>query len=341
MQLRFKYTGYFVTVFIVVAAMLLTALLFTLTYDKKFFSNTVLFETKFADAEGLSTSTPVMFKGFKIGRLTTFSLNDDNLVEAEFEVYEEYVNRVVEYSALYKTISPVSNSSVINLLNGPFPDKKAEAGSYIPSIDTPDGAQLLVDGKVHKTGDLLFNILINLNDLLESLNRKDSANQSLLAGSVERLYSLTASLDEMTSNIENLVDNLSIFFSDDKSPLNSALAGIDELSDNLKRAGTVLHSDLIKIDTLVSNYQNPEALGQKLIDPEGETTGKINSLLDETNILMRSINSQSHKLPLIIDNLQRTLDELKKTLRGLNANPLLNYGTPDAGEKRQAGRRVR
>ena len=64
MKLRLKYTGFFVSVFLIIAFVLLLSLLALITIDEKIFVAKYQYKTQFANAEGLSTSTPIYFKGF-------------------------------------------------------------------------------------------------------------------------------------------------------------------------------------------------------------------------------------------------------------------------------------
>lgn len=312
-----------------------------LTYDKKIFDETFTYQTRFNDAIGLSVSTPIMFKGFRIGRITDFSLNPENLVDAEFIVYEEYVERIVEFSALNKSINPVSNTSSIDLLEGPYLDRPLAAGAYVPSIETVEGAMLLREGKVKKTGDILYNILTNLNVMLESFNMRDSMDANLLTASLERLYELTNAFDGMSGNLNNLVQNLDMIVKNNKSNLNNAVTGVVDLVDTLKESGAQLNHGLRNLDQLINNYKTPDGLGQRLFDEDKVMLPKVDTLLQESNKFMKSINVQSYKLPLIIDNLQRTLNELKQTLEGVNNSPLIKYGIPETEGSSTFGRRIR
>lgn len=324
MKLRLKYTGTFVTVFLVLAVIFMVALVSIITLDKKIFTQKIFFKTQFADAIGLSGSTQILFKGFTIGRINSFELTEDNLVNAEFFIYDGYQNKIVENSALYKSIDPVTNASSLTLLEGPDNSLALAEGAFIPSIGLPAGEKLLNEGKVSKSGNILFNILNNLDKTLEILSTKDSTNTYVLRNTLTTLSIIVEDLNSIMSKLNLFADNVNNLIEDDGSTLNSALINIATLADEIRKSNAALEQGLIHLDTMIVAYSDPGGLIKEVVDSSGALASNAGVLLEQSAELASTINSEAYKLPILLNNLNVALQEITLTLEALNASPLLN-----------------
>ncbi|MBU0561818.1 MAG: MCE family protein [Bacteroidetes bacterium] len=324
MKLRLKYTGSFVSGFLILALIFFGIFITLIMLDKKIFTEKYYFKTQFADAAGLSSSTPILFRGFNIGRIDDFHLTDENNVEAEFIIYEGFQNKIVKHSALNKSIDPISNASSLTFLEGPDRDAVLPEGSFIPSINSEEGAKLLASGKIEKKGNLLYNILTNLDNTLEVLSVKDSANQNVLKITIASLNVLVKNLSSVMGKLNSLADNANVLVEDNNSTLNQALINIAVLADDIKESNKVLKSGLVHLDTLIVAYSNPGGLIKDIIDSSGTLTGNAGILLEQSAELATTINKEAYKLPVLLNNLNTALRELNLTLEAINTSPLLN-----------------
>jgi len=349
MKFKFKYTNRIVGAFILVALGMLVTSVVLIAIQQKVFVKKYTFKARFLDAEGLSTSTPIRFKGYEIGRIISFRLNDENMIDADFTVVEEYRTKIVENSGLNKAKNPISGTSTIELLQGPDPDRILPEGGLIPAIDIPEGRKLLDEGLVTKTGDVISSMLVNTDRLLENLNRDNNERAGALFRALVNLADASEKLDETMGMITLTFERLN----KDNNPQDGALfrsvTNLANLTEQLQTTVTILNKTLASSDTLLTAYSKPEGLALKLADPAGENFVKpIRQTLDNLNVTLREatdllafINSQQPEISGMISEGKTTLNSAQKTLEGINNNPLIRGGISKESEQDVQGTKQR
>ncbi|MCA0445654.1 MAG: MlaD family protein [Bacteroidetes bacterium] len=349
MKFKFKYTNKIVGVFMLVALGLLIGSLILITIQQKVFVKKYVFKARFLDAEGLSTSTPIRFKGYEIGRITQFRLNEENTIDADFTVVEEYRTKIVENSALNKAKNPISGASTIELLQGPDPQKILPEGGLIPSIEIPEGRRLVDEGLVIKTGDVISSMLVNTDRLLENLNRDNNEKSGALFRALVNLADASEKLDKTMDQISVTFDKFNRDGNPQDGAIFRALKNMADLTEQLQTTTALINKSLIKSDTLMSAYANPNGLVVKLADPKGEnfikpineTLKNLNYSLTEMGKMLVFLNEQQPELSGVISEGKQTLSTAQKTLEGINNNPLIRGGIQSESEKEIQGSKLR
>lgn len=349
MKFKFKYTNRIVGVFMLVALGLLVGSLILITIQQKVFVKKYVFKARFLDAEGLSTSTPIRFKGYEIGRITQFRLNEENTIDADFSVVEEYRTKIVENSALNKAKNPISGASTIELLQGPDPQKILPEGGLIPSIEIPEGRRLLDEGLVTKTGDVISSMLVNIDLLLYNLNRDNNEKAGALFRALVNLADASEKLDRTIEQITLTFDRLNKDNNPQDGSVFRTLTNVADLTEQLKTTTTLINRTLVKTDTVLTAYSNPDGLVVKLVDPKGEnfikpineTLNNLNNSITELGKLLAYLNDQQPELTGVIDEGKATLSTAQKTLEGINNNPLIRGGIRWENEKEIQGSKIR
>lgn len=344
MNYKFKYTDKIVTIFILIAIVSFLALLFAIAVKQKLFVTTYTFKARFNDAVGMTTSTPIYFKGYEIGRISKFTLNDENLIDAEIVVEESYRNKIVENSAFNKSTSPISGSSSIELLQGPDLKKIMPEGGFIPSINVPEGKKLLDEKLVSKTGDVVSSIMSNVDRLLEGLNSDNNSDDGAIFRAMVNLADASQSLNESMTTISGSVKKLNSNFGANEGTLFKTITNFNSLAEELTKMTHQLNRTLVSADTLLQNYSDPNGLAGKLVDPDGtkiiapvnEILTSMNATLREMNQLLVFLNSRTPEMSLIISRSAETIENANKTLQGINNNPLIRDGIPK-GQTNQQG----
>lgn len=336
MNYKFKYTDKIVSIFILVAMVAFIGLLVAIAVKQKIFVTTYTFKARFFDAVGMTTATPIYFKGYEIGRISKFTLNEENLIDAEIVVDEDYRNKIVENSAFNKTTSPISGSSSIELLQGPDLKRVLPEGGFIPSINVPEGKILLDNKTVSKTGDVVSSIMTNVDKLLEGLNSDQNSKDGALFRTLVNLADASQNMNESMKSINILVRKLNTDFGTADGTLFKTIANVNKLAEELTAMTAQLNKTLVSSDTLINRYGHPEGLGKKLIDPDGKmiiepinamlTT--MNATLREMNQLLLFLNSRTPEMSLIISRSAETIQNANSTLQGINNNPLIRDGIP-------------
>lgn len=330
MKLKLKYTERFVAVFVLVAFIIVATSLSLLLINKKVFEKKYPYKAVFADAVGLGANTPVYFKGFNIGKISSYELTKDNVVLAEFLIYAEYKEKIVLNSALFKSSNPLTGGSSIEFLQGPDHNIVLPEGSIIYSIDVPQGKELLAAGIVQKSTDALTSVILNLETFTDNLNRDSIPERGAffrvlvnLADASEALNSLSKQLDSDITKLNKEKGGTLSFY--------SMMSNLSIVSGELTKTVNLLNKTLVTVDTTLTSYQKPDSLLIKMIDPTGESILKpleltfknINELLPRIETFMAFLNAQSTDVTLSLSELRSMLKQLNLTIEAINNSPLI------------------
>ncbi|MCE1188237.1 MAG: hypothetical protein LWX56_03770 [Ignavibacteria bacterium] len=326
MKLKLKYTERFVGVFLSIALVLLISSLVFIVMNKKIFEKKIIFKAKLADANGLGASTPIYFKGFKIGTIGNFELTKDNYIEASLEIYKEYRDKIVVNSALWKGLNPVTNSSSLEFLQGEDSRILLQEGSLIPAIDVPEGQKLLLEKRVKQTGDPLSTLLANLQVFTEGLTSDSLINKGPIFRALNNVMDASNDLSEIASRLNYITSEMLKDNNKNEGPLFKILNNTADLTGQLKKTDEMAKKTLLKVDTLLTAYQKPDSLGLRMIDPTGEklinplrqTIAGFNGLIPKIDFLMSYMNTKTSDLTIVLDELKSTLRQTQITLETVN-----------------------
>lgn len=338
MKFKFKYTDRIVGAFVIAAVTIVGITGGLIAVNRKVFVTRYIFKTKFVDAVGISTATPIYFKGFEIGRLSGYTLNKDNMIDGEFEVYDTYRDRIVAYSALTKSSTSPFSAVTIELLQGPHADSLLPDGGYVPSLETPDGQRLRLARKVQKPSDAVSSMLANLDHLLDNLNRDHNEDQGAIFRGLVGMADATDKLNTLLSGLDNTLQKLGKDGNRNDGALFRALSNTADMTEQLNTTTERLNAALATADELLKAYKNPDGIARRLVDPSGKTffeplsasLTNLNTSLEELNALLKFMNAQAPDAAEVLSESKSALRESRRTMEGLNNNPFLRGGiSPD------------
>lgn len=336
MKLRLKYTERFVATFLIIAFIIIAGSIALILINKKVFESKYSYKAVFADAIGLSANRPVFFKGFNIGRISNYILSEGNYVIAEFQVYAEFKEKIVFNSALYKSISPITSVSSIELLQGPNPNILLPEGATIFSIDVPEGRELLTTGFVQMPTDPLSAIILNLETFTDNLNRDSTTEEGAVLRFLVNLADASESINRISNQLENDISRISTDRGGSSS-LYSIMNNLSDVSNDLSKAAVSLNKVLNNIDTLVIAYKEPDSLLYKMLDPTGESIynplnnslNSLNNALLQIETFITFLNTQSSEVSLSLSELRSILRQLNMTVESINNSPLIGVKKVD------------
>lgn len=301
MNYKFKYTDKIVGVFVLLSFVLLIGSLFLIAFNQKLFKKKYTFYTRFNDAIGLSRNEDIMFKGFKIGKVKDITLNKENLVDVEFYIFENFIDRITENSVINKASNPITGSTIVFT-----PNKKtnriADEYSFIPSLNSEMGQYLLALNQVEKKADSISNIITNIEVFLTSLNSDHNAGDNSIARILVNAADIVESIKYELKTIDKILSN------------------VNQLSHNMK---------------------NPDGLVQRMIDPEGDymfnsLKTSLNSLviiMEDLSKFSNFINTQSSQIETLLLEGKETMVEAQDVIEGIKNNPLIKYGIQEKKEQ--------
>ncbi len=335
MKLRLKYTEKFVSVFLLISFLSVAALVTMIVVNSRYFEKKSRFKAKLADANGLTASTPIFFKGYKIGTVKDFKLTPANYIEAELEIFNEYRDKIVENSAFWKGLNPVTNTSGLEFLQGIGSTTKLPEGAMIPAIDVPEGKVLLAEKKVVQAGDPLSILLANMQTFTETLTADTITNKGPIFKTINNIALASNDLQEIALKLNKITSALLSDHNSDQGTVFRVLNNVATLTEDLKSTNVLAKTAMLRADTLLRNYQNPDSLALRMIDPTGEklinpmrqTILGFNALIPQLDKLTTYMNSKTSDMTILLDELRTTLHEAQATFE--SANKL--FGNSPAG----------
>lgn len=342
MKFKFKHTDKIVGIFFLVAVVALIFTLVVVAVSKRIFDRKYYFTTQFVDATGLSNSTKLFFKGYEIGKLKKYSLNINNQIDAELVVYKEFRSKIVENSAIFKATNPITGKSTMEFLQGPDWSKVLAEGEFIPSLGSTAGKQLLKEGLVKKSGDMMESVLKNVDQLLYNLTQDDNPEQGALFRMVYNLANMTDKMDESLENVNAILVSLQKDNNPEDGAMFRILSNVADLTDDFK--GTAA-----QLDEMLANYKNPDDLIVKLIDPDRENLIypmrdmllSLNENLVSMNKILEFMYLQMPEFADILAKSKVSLQTAQKTLEALNNNPFLRGGIKEEAPTQQKNTKIR
>jgi len=351
MKFIFKYTERIVGTFVIAAVAIVMIVAGLVAINNKVFEKKYIFNTRFSDAIGLNSTTPISFKGYQIGRIRKFELNTENYIDVEFEIYEEFRNRITTKALLNKSKSLLGGATTIELIKSAEPDgQPIEETGYIPSLDTPEGKIFARKNNIKLSGDALASMMSNLDNLLYKLNQDNNSEDGAIFRMLVNLADASKELKEVLASTDKTLAELRGVKSSKNSTLASVVGNANTITENLEETTAQLTKTLARTDSVLQAYQNPNGLVPRMLDPEGKTIVeplskslvKLFESLEKLNGLLEFVDSQSPDISIIMDETRQALKQTRRTMQGLSNNPLLRGGIPsEQGEQEPNGEKIR
>lgn len=320
MKFKFRHADKIVGAFILLALLFICFMLIMVGKNKRWFQEDTGYRTQFLTATGLSDGMKIKFRGFNIGEITDFDLNNENLVDAQFIIYEDYLNKIRPGSVLEMNNSPLGGG--LNFYPGIEPGSPPRAGEYIPSTHFPEGKRLVDEG------------------LVDIPDQKDIVSELL-----KSVPNLMEDVDKTVITVNNLLDtvNRSLQGDPEAGPIPDILYGVTAIENEIGLILKDVNRMTDSIATLLSEMENPDNLLPRLVGKEGvagavfsdesELYQSIFLMLDEISVslenvskLTGSLSELSPQIALLLKETTSTLNEAEDVLEGLKNNPLLRGG---------------
>jgi len=328
MKLKILSTDQIVGLVIILALASLAFVIVMLGQAQRWFAKDMDFTTVLPSATGLSKNMAVQYRGFTIGNVKDFYLNDENNVEVIFTIHEDYTDRVrlgsiVELQA--GIVSLLGNSFLFH--PGREDQQLLAVGTFIPIKGSAQANEYVRQriATISESEDSISNLMNQVNSLLGGVN--------LL------LADLNADLgpdESHTTDIGKLIGGISTTVNDIPQILDSTIDGV------LNPVLAELRPLLNHVDDLLATLNEPGGIITML-----DSDGALNETIDSLPGLIGSLNDAIAPLPGLIENLNSTtaslpsqlpgiLSQLRTVLRsvddvlvGLANNPLLRGGVPE------------
>ncbi len=350
MKFIFKYTERIVGIFVIAAFAIVILVAALVAINNKVFEQKYLFKTRFSDAIGLTSTTQISFKGYQIGRIKSFQLNQENFIDVDFEIYEEFRDRMTTKSVLNKSKSLLGGATTIELIQSSDQGQPIEELGFIPSLDTPEGRDFARKNNIKLSGDALVSMMSNLDNLLYKLNQDNNPEDGAVFRMLVNLADATNELKNVLSSTDKTLAELRGIKSSGNTSLATVVSNMGTITGNLEQTTAQLTRTLNRTDSVLMAYQNPEGLVPRLLDTEGksimgplsQSLVQLSESLERLNGLLEFVDTQSPDISILLDETQQALKHTRRTMQGLSNNPFLRGGIEnEPGRVRPNGEKIR
>lgn len=340
MNYKLKHTQKIVLAFIIIPVVVLILTIVSIAIRQNMFEKRFHFSTSLENAIGISAQTPVLYKGFEIGRVAKFELSEDSSILIDFYVLKRYRHLVTKSSVIYRTTIPITNKTTLEYVRSPDEYQILEVGSFIPSTDFPEGRALLRILSP-KTSDPIGMIVENIGILTSELNNDDNADKGALMRILVNAANISEKADTtlvlMNANLMQLkvlAENLNRDNNADAGVIMRIVNNVADISEGIAGQTKNLEEMIANLNIASANYAYPDSLILRMLDPRGdliiaplsESLYALSGTLQETEKIVGSLSRANPELLLIINNLNDTLAKATQTLEALNNNPILRKG---------------
>jgi phospholipid/cholesterol/gamma-HCH transport system substrate-binding protein len=322
MKFGIRFADQIVGLVIILALASLAIVIVMMGQAQRWVAEGVDFYTLLSSAGGLSKNMAIQYKGFTIGNVKDFQLNDDDNVKVIFTIHEDYTRLARQGSIVELQVG------IISLLGSQFvfhpgrDDQQALAKDDFIPIKGSAQANEYVRQRIATISESEDSIAIIMNQVT-----------SLLAG------------------VTNLIDDLNVNLDPDEAHstevglllggINKTLASVDNIPEILDSTidgvlGTVLTELgplLNRVDDLLAGLNEPGGVISLLDSDDGGLKKTIDSLPGTIDGLNNTIASTvvplQSQLPVLLTQLRTVLRSVDDVLVGLANNPLLKGGVPE------------
>jgi phospholipid/cholesterol/gamma-HCH transport system substrate-binding protein len=349
MSYKIKHARQIVIAFVSIPVLLLLAALVFIALRQNLLEKKYIYHSTLSNAMGISTQTPVLYRGFEIGRVRDFVLEDDGNIGLKFHVLKRYKQIMVKGSVLVRNTNPVTGKTTLEYIRDPNSKTTLTDGSSIISSDFPEGKQRL-KLIAPQLSDPIAVIISNLAELSSALTEDNNADR----GSIPRLLVNLADAAEKAntgmneanlalSELAKLAVNLNRDNNPDSGVLLRTINNLANLSEGLNKRLDELDGIMSSVQQGIDNYKKPDSLLIKLLDPQQElilkplsnTLNNLSGAAAEMEKILATVNNP--ELRMLLNNLNDSLAKARKTLEALNNNPLLRKGISPDGQIQNPG----
>ncbi len=316
MKMIFKYTDKIVGAFIILSWFIFFGAIILILINQKVFIKKYHYNTIFEDSKGLRKQSEILFQGFVIGKITDYRLNDEDTVDVDFYIYENYIDRFTLSSVMSKSTSPIAGS-IIEFLKNDTTDDIYPEFSFVPSLDTPQGKLIMASGLIKKKSDSISHIITQVDMLLTSLNTDHNESDSAIA-----------------RTLVNTADTMEI--------LKREMYTFGEILDNFKN----LSYQMREADGLVQRLVDPT--GEYMFNSLQESLGDLNLITENLTLMSNDlksfttfINGQQREIDSVIQESREAMRQATELIEGIKNNPLIKGGVPVRNEQEVIKQNIR
>lgn len=269
MKFKIKYADQIVGILSLLAIIALIFIIFLIGSTQKWFVPKHNYYTVIPSAANISAGKAITYKGFEIGKIRNFTLDESDMVRVNFYITDDYRSKAVKNSIIEILTSPLGSSVVFypgNSLDY-MPDN-----SYVPERSSERAKELIkykMVSVVEQT-DSLNTILAmattlvgDIDTLVKQINiALEGKENTPLTNTITQLNEILENINELTSDPAGLVPKL---LEDEKSQgaiadvllqLNSTMGEINNITGSVEDNMPGITILISQMQTLLKQMQD-------------------------------------------------------------------------------------
>ncbi|MDD5928580.1 MAG: MlaD family protein [Spirochaetales bacterium] len=215
MKFKIRYADQIVGILSLIAIIALIFIIFLIGSTQKWFVPKHNYYTVISSASNISVGKSITYKGFEIGKIKSFSLDESDKVVVHFYITDDYRSKVVKDSIIEILTSPLGSSVVF------YPGNRTdylEDNSFIPERSSEEGKALILARKVSvvEQTDSINTILAmattlvgDIDTLVKQVNiALEGKENTPLTNTITQLNSILYNINAITADPDGLVPRL-------------------------------------------------------------------------------------------------------------------------------------
>lgn len=272
--------------------------------NKKVFSDDNIIYAVFPQADGLEVSSPVLIKGFRIGTVDKVSFDiKTSQVYVQLTVDGQYDLPVTSEAQI--TSTSILGGKVVEVKLGKESSRFLVSGDTIRTVFAPSIAESLGEeyGKLKTTAT---EIIDKLNSALDGINRVLSEkNTQELSATLANLRSISDNVDKVvgdeSANLTRIIENLAVLSASLKNmtpQIERGVGNLAVLSDTLRVQAPLLITSaagsIYNLNMILAKINNSQGSAGKLIN-ETELYDNLNATIESLRLLMDDLKANPKK----------------------------------------------
>ena len=261
MKFKIKYADQIVGILSLIAIIALIFIIFLIGLTQKWFVPKHNYYTVISSASNITDGKAITYKGFEIGKIKNFSLDDSDRVVVNFYITDDYKNKIVKNSIIEILTSPLGSSVVF------YPGNSTEflaENSFVPERASEEAKALIKEGAVSvvEQSDSINTILAlattlvsDIDTLVKQLNVALEGNEDTpLSNTIKQINGILTNLNDLTSDTSGLVPKL-LEDENAQGSIANVLLQLDSTMGDINGITTSLENEMPGISLLISQVQ--------------------------------------------------------------------------------------
>jgi len=281
-----------VGLFVVITSVLIIASVLYLAYSKGFFTREYIYTLSSKSGEDLTEGMPVLFSGYKIGRVETLELNDQGILLIKIRIPEQH-SKWIRSDSTFSLYKPLIGSSRLII---------ATENLNSPALSPKTIPEIVMVNDINETIKKVQPTLAKVDKVVTNIERI-TANLADPQGNVNKIL----------SHSEKLTGNLA-----EKDTLIEMATGTPESAQSVNESLKKIRDILVKTDDQVYGNDGALPLVRKILKDIIVKLEKINTALDNVVKISADASDSTKDLKLLRTEIDTTVNSIGKLVNDID-----------------------